>query len=98
MLVNKETVPRLDQVILLRNASDSMCSHERSDDQTIYNSLSVTQTHYHFATLAIPDDIHITMIDWVEKFNSLVRILLIISLIEEIEVIFFRRYGKYFCM
>ena len=82
-MVNKEAVPRLDQFILLRNASDCMCSHERSDDQTIYNSLSVTQTYYHLVTLAIPDDIHITMIDWVEKFNSLVRILLIISLIKE---------------
>ena len=44
-------------------------SQEESDEQTIFNSLSATQTYYHFTSLTMPD-IHITMIDWVEKFNS----------------------------
>ena len=37
-------------------------SQEESDEQTIFNSLSATQTYYHFTSLTMPD-IHITMID-----------------------------------
>ena len=70
----------MDQLISFLEKLLTTCFFTREviDGQTIYNSLlSVTQTHYHFAILAIPDDIHITMIEWVEKFNSPVRILLI---------------------